>query len=273
MEELGIGRPSTYAQTLQTLKGRDYISLEKKSLVPTSQGILTSDTLDKHFNEIINVKYTAEMEDNLDKIAKGEISELNELKNFYSSFEPLFEEAKNNMDKLQPKLLDETCPKCGSPLCVRISRFKKEFIGCSNYPKCKYIKADETENQDEDTNIICPKCGTGHILKKIAKTGSNKGNAFYSCSNFPKCKNIYSDMPTSETCPNCNAIMLQREDGTKYCSAHCENDTNIICPKCGKGHIVKKVATRGKNKGNIFYSCSNFPRCKVIFESLDNIKE
>lgn len=268
MEDLGIGRPSTYAQTLQTLKERAYVSLDKKRLVPTEQGILTSDTLDNYFNSIINVKYTAEMESKLDQIAKGEETEINELNEFYNSFEPVFEKAKETMEKVQPKLLDELCPVCGSRLCVRKSRFNTEFIGCSNYPTCKYIKPAEKEIPDEDTEIICPKCNKGHIIKKQALRGANKGKFFYACSNYPKCKNIYNDIPTNKICDKCGAIMLEKEDGSYYCSAHCENNTDVICPTCGKGHLVKRVALRGKNKGNEFYACSNFPKCKAVFNEL-----
>ncbi len=268
MEDLGIGRPSTYAQTLQTLKERAYVELDKKRLVPTEQGILTSDTLDNYFDSIINVKYTANMESKLDQIAKGEETKLNELNEFYDSFQPVFEKANQSMEKIGPKLLDELCPVCGKPLCVRKSRYNTEFVGCSNYPKCKYIKPTEKEVPDEDTNIVCPKCGTGHIVKKQALRGANKGKFFYACSNYPKCKNIYSDMPTENICPKCGAIMLLGEDNNLYCSAHCENNTDFVCPTCGKGHLIKRVATRGKNKGNEFYACSNFPRCKAIFNEL-----
>jgi DNA topoisomerase-1 len=268
MEEKGIGRPSTYAQTLHTLKERKYVSLEKKFLVPTEQGILTTNKLKEYFSDIINVKYTANMESKLDQIAKGEETKLNELNEFYDSFQPVFEKANQSMEKIGPKLLDELCPVCGKPLCVRKSRYNTEFVGCSNYPKCKYIKPTEKEVPDEDTNIVCPKCGTGHIVKKQALRGANKGKFFYACSNYPKCKNIYSDMPTENICPKCGAIMLLGEDNNLYCSAHCENNTDFVCPTCGKGHLIKRVATRGKNKGNEFYACSNFPRCKAIFNEL-----
>ena len=222
MEDLGIGRPSTYAQTISTLKERDYVKLDGKSLIPSEQGILTSKVLNDYFSEIINVKYTANMETKLDEIAKGNETELNELNNFYNDFNPLYLNASEKMEKVGPKLLDELCPECGSPLCVRVSRYKKEFVGCSNYPTCKYIKKNETKEEAVDTNIICPICLKGHIVKRVASRGKNKGNEFYACSNFPKCKTTFSDMPIEETCPKCGAIMLKKEDGTTYCSKQCD---------------------------------------------------
>jgi DNA topoisomerase-1 len=223
MEDLGIGRPSTYAQTLTTLKERDYIRVEQKKLIPTEQGILTTEALDKYFSSIINVKYTANMENNLDLIAKGEVEELTELNEFYNSFNPVFLNAKETMEKVQPKLLDELCPVCGSPLCERISRYKKVFIGCSNYPTCTYIKPDENKTPSEDTGIVCPKCNKGTFIKRIATRGKSKGEAFYACSCYPKCKNIVNDEPTNEKCPKCGAMMLKGKDGNLYCSQDCDS--------------------------------------------------
>lgn len=266
MEEKGIGRPSTYAQTMQTLTKRDYIRIEDKKLVPTEQGMLTTSKLDEFFPSIFNVSYTASMEEKLDQIAKGEETELNELTEFYNDFEPIYEAARQNMEKLAPVETGELCPLCGSPLVIRKGRYG-EFVACSNYPACKYIKQEE-KAAEEDTGIVCPNCHEGHIVVKVASRGKNKGNIFYACNNFPKCKTIFNDKPTNEYCPNCNALMLEKADGTKYCSAHCDLKDDyepIICPNCHKGHIIKRVATRGKNKGNVFYSCDNFPKCKTIF--------
>ncbi len=227
MEDLGIGRPSTYAQTLTTLKDRDYIKVEQKKLIPTEQGMITCEALDKYFPSIINVKYTANMETNLDLIAKGEVNELDEMNEFYNSFNPVFLKAKETMEKIAPKLLDEKCPVCGSPLCERVSRYKKVFIGCSNYPTCTYIKPDETKPASEDTNIICPKCNKGTFIKRIATRGKTKGEPFYACSNYPKCKNIVNDMPTTEKCPKCGAMMLKDKDNNLYCSEKCD-EVNVV---------------------------------------------
>ena len=273
MDELGIGRPSTYATTMQVLKDREYVTLDKKYLVPTEQGRLTSKVLDEYFSDIINVKYTAQMEEDLDKISNGEEDYLTELHNFYDKFIPIYDNATKNMEALKPVLTEELCPVCGAPLAVRKSRFG-EFLACSNYPKCKYIKPDETldlSQENVDTGIMCPKCGKEHLFSHVVKTGTNKGSIYYTCASYPKCKTSFSDMPTFEVCPNCGAMMLKDKDGNLYCAKHCENETNILCPVCKTGHIVKRVATRGKNKGNVFYACDNFPKCKTVYndEPLD----
>ena len=266
MEELGIGRPSTYAQTMQTLKDREYIKVEKKSLVPTEQGILTTDKLLEFFNTIINVEYTANMETNLDMIANGKKNKLEELKEFYEAFEPVLDNAAKNMKAIYPIRLEEECPECGSPLFLRLGKYG-EFVSCSNYPHCRYIKKEEQEDNN-DTNIVCPECGNANIIKKVASRGKNKGHIFYACGNYPKCKNIYNDEPTLEKCPNCNSIMLKNEQGELYCSKNCSDarkNEAILCPECGNAHMVKKIATRGKNKGNAFYACGNYPKCKNVY--------
>lgn len=144
MEEVGIGRPSTYAQTIQTLKSkdRDYLKIENRRLIPTEQGIITSDALTKYFENVINVDYTKNMEDNLDLISQGKAKAPELLNNFYTKFTELVEYADKNMEKLPPKFVDEYCPQCGEQLVVRKSRYG-EFIACSGFPKCKYIKNNE----------------------------------------------------------------------------------------------------------------------------------
>ncbi|MDE7384841.1 MAG: type I DNA topoisomerase [Anaeroplasmataceae bacterium] len=273
MEALGIGRPSTYAQTILTLKERNYITVEKKCLVPTEQGTLTSEKLDQFFNDLINVSYTAEMETNLDEIARGTKKELEQLKEFYQAFIPLFDIAMEKMEAIYPIPTEQICPECGGMLVIRKSKFG-EFISCSNYPSCKYVyKEENQENEPVDTGIICPECGKGHIVERVAKTGKNKGAIFYACNNYPACKVTYSDPPTNHICPNCGSIMLEDKDGKLYCSKQCdkkvEKEETILCPVCKKGHMVKRVASKGKNKGNVFYGCSNFPRCKNIMTEED----
>lgn len=142
LDELGIGRPSTYASIIKTLIDRGYVTKEK-NLQPTDQGILTSDELDKFFKDIINIDYTAEMEANLDKVSEGNHDKQSILKTFYEMFMPMLENAKVNMKKIQPVMLDETCPECGSQLVIRKSKYG-EFVACSGFPKCRYIKKEET---------------------------------------------------------------------------------------------------------------------------------
>ena len=262
MEELGIGRPSTYALTVETLLKRNYVELDKKSLVPTEQGILTTNSLQDYFKDVINVQYTANMEVALDKIASGEMTKIEEMNEFYDEFNPLFEYAKINMDKRYPIVTDEICPLCGNKLVIRYGKFG-EFTACSNYPECNFIKKEEPESTD--TGIICPNCGKGHIKSHINYKGRNKNQVFYACDNYPVCKTTYSDMPINEVCPNCGAIMLIDKEGKKYCSNKCylQGKDQFICPNCGIGHLIPREATRGKNKGNIFYACNNL-KCKTI---------
>ncbi len=277
MEQLGIGRPSTYAQTILTLKERKYVELDKKFLVPTEQGILTTDKLNDFFEDIINISYTANMENNLDDIASGKKDKLTELNDFYHAFIPLFDTASKQMDALYPIPTDKICPLCGGMLVIRKSKYG-EFISCSNYPTCKYVEKEEKDENDIlDTGILCPVCKKNHLVRRVAKTGKNKGSFFYACNNYPKCKTIFNDEPTNEVCPNCGSMMLKEKDGNLYCSNHCDVkvEEEILCPVCHKGHMVLRKASKGKNKGNEFYGCSLFPKCKNIMskEEVEQLKQ
>lgn len=192
MKELGIGRPSTYAQTVETLKARLYIKIQSKSLVPTEQGMITSDRLDEFFKSIINVKYTADMENDLDEIALGKMIWHDEIKKFYSDFMPLVQNADEKMEKTYPVLLDELCPECGKNLVKRNGRFGP-FVACSGYPTCHYIKKKEPEVL-KDTGIICPLCKEGHIVERVSKKGRSKGKTFFACDKYPSCKTTYSSL-------------------------------------------------------------------------------
>ncbi len=275
MEEKGIGRPSTYATTIKTLKDRDYINIEKRFIVPTEQGILTTDKLEEYFSSIINVKYTADMESDLDEIAEGNKTKTAELEEFCDKFIPLFDEANSKMEATYPIMTDEICPKCGAHLVIRLSKFG-EFMGCSNYPTCDYIK--ETEKEDDYEPIDCPKCD-GKIVKKYIKSGRKKGKVFFGCTNYPTCDCAFNDEPTTIEPKKENSIVLKKADGSTYeLSLEKEEqpeleETNIICPKCGKGHLVQKMATKGKNKGNIFYACSTFPKCRATYSELPDLNQ
>ncbi len=264
-----IGRPSTYATIMKTIFDRKYVEVVEKKLVPTEQGMITSKCLDEYFGPIINVKYTEEMEADLDSIAKGEKDKNLELEGFYKDFMPIFNHAKENMEAIYPKPTGESCPLCGKELVIRKGRYG-EFVACSGFPKCKYIKQDPKPEQEQPkaTNVPCPNCNKGYFIKKQAGKGKNAGKTFYACNNFPKCKTTFSDEPILEKCPTCGGLQLKKEDGTIYCQS-CEkkNDSyvEIKCPKCNKGYLIKKLATRGKNQGNYFYSCNNFPRCKTLY--------
>lgn len=208
MEELGIGRPSTYAKTIDTIEERGYVSLVDKKFVPTEVGIETTDRLQEFFKDIINVEYTKNMEDDLDKIADGDLEWNKLLELFYKDFEPKVELAFKNMEKKKPKETGELCPNCGSPLVIKRSRYG-EFIACSNYPTCKYIKNNEEEKEKKEV-MECPKCD-GKIIEKRTK----RGKIFYGCSNYPKCDFASWDKPIKEKCPTCAGTLTIKKDKIK----------------------------------------------------------
>ncbi len=224
MQELGIGRPSTYALTMETLKIRSYVKLDKKTFVPTEQGRLTSDQLEDFFSSIINVQYTADMESTLDKIAEGKAIWYDELEKFYDRFSPLVENARDNMPKLYPKLTNEFCPECGLPLLIRRGPFG-EFTACSGYPHCKYIKKAE-KKEVISTGVICPICGEGEIVERVSGRGRSKGVTFYACNRYPKCKTTFSGIPTGEKCELCGHYMIKVGDTIKCSSEKCPSNQN-----------------------------------------------
>ena len=208
MESLGIGRPSTYAPTIAVLKERSYIVVEDKKLVPTEIGIETTDKLQEFFSNIVNVKYTADMENDLDLIAEDKKDNIKVLKSFYDEFEPMVEDAFKNMEKKAAEEVGESCPECGSPLVKRRGKFG-EFVACSNYPNCKYIKKDEPKIT---TIMPCPKCA-GTIVEKKTR----KGKIFYGCNNYPKCDFASWDKPIEKKCPECNGTLLESKKHIIYC--------------------------------------------------------
>lgn len=214
MESLGIGRPSTYAKTMETLKERAYVNIIDKKFHPTEIGIETTDKLQEFFSNIINVEYTANMETELDEIAEDKIDNIKVLKDFYNEFEPLVENAFKDMEKKAPVSTGETCPECGNDLVIRKGKFG-EFTACSNYPKCKYIKKEEKEN-----NIICecPICKKGHIIEKTTR----RNKLFYGCDNYPKCKTAAWDKPTGEICPECNNLLVEKNEIIKCSNCNYE---------------------------------------------------
>ena len=212
LESLGIGRPSTYATIISTIKDRGYVTLEDKKFVPTEVGFETTDKLQEFFSSIVNVKYTANMEKDLDEIAEGNEDYKKMLKDFYDNFAPLVDNAFKNMEKKKPEETGEKCPECGSPLVIRKGKYG-EFTACSNYPTCKYIKK---ENKQIEKEIICkcPKCEGNIIVRK-----TKKGKEFYGCDNFPKCKYASWYKPTGDKCPKCNDLLVIKNG-------------EVICPTC-----------------------------------------
>ena len=228
MEEDGIGRPSTYASTIATLYARDYVKNEKGSLIPTEQGIITVNNLNKFFEPFMETNYTAQMESELDEVCYKDGSRNLVLHQFYDEFEKLFVNACENMEKEQPKLTGNICPKCGKPLVLRKSKFGT-FEACSGYPDCNYVKKEEKKELVYSSKT-CPKCGKPLVLRK-----SKKGE-FYACSGFPECKYIEGQE--------------EKQDEV----------TDLVCPKCGKP-LLRKSGKHGKND---FYACSGFPKCRYI---------
>ena len=211
MESLGIGRPSTYATIVTTIKDRDYVVLDKKKFVPTELGFETNDKLQEFFQNIINVEYTATMEEDLDEIALGNLDNIKTLKEFWNEFEPLVEDAFKDMEKTKAKETGDVCPNCGSAMVLRKGKYG-EFEACSNYPTCKYIKPTERKIVEI---CKCNKCD-GMIVEKKTK----RGKVFYGCNNYPKCDAAYWDTPTGESCPNCGSMLTEK--GKKIKCSSCD---------------------------------------------------
>lgn len=217
MEDLGIGRPSTYSQTISTLKKRKYVTIKEKRFIPTEQGMLTIEKLDEYFEQIVSVDYTARMEKVLDDISEGTDLQNRIVSQFYNSFMPMVENANKHMEKVAPKFTGEDCPKCGKPMVFRQSRYGT-FEACSNYPTCKHIKTKEKEKVEVvTTGITCPKCGIGEIVERTAKKGKNAGKKFYACNNYPKCKNMIFGEPTGDNCPKCGSLLITNQTGEVMC--------------------------------------------------------
>ena len=212
LESLGIGRPSTYVPIIETLKGRNYVIKENRYLKPTEIGFLVNDLLNKHFSEIVDFQFTAQMEENLDKIAAGEKDWVSVIKNFYVPFKEKVEKKEKEIKKnfIEEKT-NEVCPNCGKPLIIKMSRFGK-FLACTGFPECRFTKS-LTENKS-GLEIKCPKCQEGEIIKKRTK----KGRFFFACNQWPKCDFALWDEPINEFCPKCHSILVKTKKGVVKCS-------------------------------------------------------
>lgn len=212
LEENGIGRPSTYAPILSTIQERNYIEKdEQRRFQPTEIGFVVNDLLVAHFPEIVDVKFTAGMEENLDKIAEGQKKWVPVLKEFYSPFEEHLQKKYKEVSKkdFTEKPTGKKCPKCGAPLLIRLGKFGR-FYACSKFPKCRY-----TESLKENAlNIACPKCKKGKIQEKRTK----KRKVFYGCNRWPKCDFALWDKPTGESCPKCKSLLIETKRKQVKCS-------------------------------------------------------
>ena len=215
MDDLGIGRPSTYATIIDNIKKRGYVNLLERKFVPTEIGFEVTDKLQEYFAHLINVKYTAAMENDLDKIAEGKEIWYKVLEDFYKEFEPAVEEAFEKMPKKEAEQTGEDCPECGHPLVIRKGKYGA-FTACSNFPECKYIKQEERE---EKNICSCPNCD-GQIVEK----NTRRGKVFYGCNNYPSCKTAYWDKPTGEKCPECGNMLLEKttKKSSKIKCSSCE---------------------------------------------------
>ncbi len=242
LEKHGIGRPSTYAPTISTIIARNYVDRDEgKRLFPTDIAFVVNDLLLKHFSEIVDFNFTAEMEDNLDKVAMGEKNWVPIIEKFYFPFiEKLKAKDKEltKSDIMPEEESEEICDKCGKKMLIKTGRYGK-FLACSAYPECKNIKKLKSETSPKEDKELeelqakhegkkCDKCRAEMVIKK------GRFGPFLACSAFPKCKNIKS----------------------------IDDDLDIVCPKCNEGKIVKKISKRGP-----FYACNNYPSCKNAYNS------
>ena len=211
LDENGIGRPSTYAPIISNILGRDYIEREKKSLKPTNLGMVVSDLMVEYFDKIVDVKFTAGLEKQLDEIGAGKRGWVDTIKDFYKDFDKLYKKAEDSLEGKRVKVPDEEtdviCDKCGRKMVVKSGRFGK-FLACPGYPECKNTKP----MPEDEVKQPCPKCG-GKLVKKTSK----KGKKFYGCSNYPECDFAAPGIPTGEKCPECGSFIISGVRGRKYC--------------------------------------------------------
>jgi DNA topoisomerase-1 len=229
LEEHGIGRPSTYASIISTLQDREYVELEKKRFYPTDVGRIVNKFLTNYFTKYVDYDFTANLEDELDAVSRGEEEWIPLLRNFWQPFKDQIDHTQENVQRsdVTQEKIDEKCPKCEGQLSIRLGR-NGRFIGCTNYPECDYtrnLNDDGGSNEPEQVGRDCPKCSKPLIFKQ------GRYGKFIGCSGYPDCKHIEPlEKPT---------------------------DTGVTCPKCNEGTIMKRKSRRGK----IFYSCSGYPKC------------
>ena len=241
LEEYGIGRPSTYASIISTLKEREYVTLEQKRFIPTDTGDIVNKFLTEHFAQYVDYHFTAKLEDQLDEIANGKREWIPVMDNFWKGFHKQVTEKESiERAKFTTEELDEICPQCGNhKLQIKFGKMGR-FIACAGYPECSYTRnvnetaeqaaervAQEAAEQAELEGRKCPKC-EGQLVYKHSRTGSK----FIGCANYPKCKYVESLEPVK--------------------------DTGVTCPECNKGHLIERKSRYGK----LFYSCNTYPDCK-----------
>ncbi len=223
LEEIGVGRPSTYAPTIGILTGRNYVTKEAKLFYPTELGIVVNDIIEKNFGDVVNVDFTADMERSLDSVEDGDIEWKQILRDFYPHFSELLLKAEENQSKVVVKDIetDIVCDRCGRKMVIKFGRFGK-FLACPGFPECRNAKP-----YYEDAGVTCPECGGRVLIKK-----SKKGRLFYGCENNPECGFMSWNKPTGEKCPRCGAPLVEKAGKNK--TAVCQS------PECG--YIKKAVS-------------------------------
>jgi DNA topoisomerase-1 len=199
MEEAGIGRPSTYAPTIETVQSRGYVAKEAKQLIPTELGELVIALLKEYFKDIVNLEFTANMEEKLDDIEEGELPWKHVIKEFYGPFAVTLAQAEEQMGKVQieDKVSDEICENCGRNMVIKMGRYGK-FLACPGFPECR-----NTKPLLEEVGAKCPSCGNSLVIRR-----SKKGRKFYGCSTYPECEFISWDLPAPDPCPQCGKLMV-----------------------------------------------------------------
>jgi DNA topoisomerase-1 len=285
LEENGIGRPSTYASIIATIEAREYMEKREGKLYPTELGFLVTDLLVEHFQDIMNVGYTAEIEKELDEIEEGTDNLLNTLNQFWKKFEKDLKKASKNMENVKAKeeKTDEVCDKCSSPMVIKWGRYGK-FLACSNYPECKNTRqmaggegADTPEVHEDVAKEVCAKCNSPMVLKK------GRFGPFLACSRYPECKNtkrlvrgeggvlqVEQLAPIDEKCPECGNDLMWRRGrfgafiacsnypDCKYIKKKEAREIGMMCPDCGQGQVVERKGRWGR----FFYGCKRYPECK-----------
>ncbi len=284
LENNGVGRPSTYANILTKIQNKDYVSRKKNRFHPSDLGMIVSDLLVENFKDLLDIGYTARMEEVLDKVEEGKVDWVEALKDFYTNFKEDLEKARDEMESLKkpPEPTDQECPKCGAQLMKRTGRFG-EFLGCSKYPKCDYTQEIEgSEDEDEELpEIDCPNCEKEMIVK------SGRYGKFLACSGHPDCKTtlnlaekedgsieLEKNAILDEKCPECGSVLAKKRGGSgtfTACSTYPDcryikaQKTGVKCPEedCEGEIVVKK--TRG---GKEFYGCDKYPDCEYALWNL-----
>ena len=285
LEENGIGRPSTYASIIATIEAREYMEKREGKLYPTELGFLVTDLLVEHFQDIMNVGYTAEIEKELDEIEEGKDNLLNTLSQFWKKFEKDLKLAAKQMKdvKAMEEKTDEKCDKCGSPMVIKWGRYGK-FLACSNYPECKNTRqiaggegTDTPELHEDVAKETCPKDGQPMVLRK------GRFGPFLACSLYPECKTtkrlvrgeggkleVEKLAPIDEKCPDCGSDLMWRRGRfgpfiacsnyptCKYIKKKEAKEIGLLCPECNEGQVVERKGRWGRS----FFGCRRYPDCK-----------